>query len=152
ACEQQGIPKVQFNDGSTVVNGAGFFQINSKKDGTRASSSVSYLHPIMDRENLSILTDHWVTKILFDDNHRAIGGEYLANAFSRTETLTATREVIVSAGAIDTPKLLMLSGIGPADHLKEVGVEVRVDSPGVGSNLQDHPEAVISWASNVPMT
>src|SRR5690625_2912259 len=152
ACEQQGIPKVSFNEGSTVVNGAGFFQINSKKDGTRASSSVSYLHPIMDRENLSILTDHWVTRILFDDDNRATGVEYLSNAFSRLESLHANREVIVCAGAIDTPKLLMLSGIGPAEHLQEVGVDVRVDSPGVGSNLQDHPEAVISWASKVQMT
>lgn len=152
AAAQQGIPTVKFNDGTTVVNGAGFFQINSKKDGTRASSSVSYLHPIMDRENLTILTDHWVTKILLDENNRAYGVEYLNNAFSRTATLTATREIIISAGAIDTPKLLMLSGIGPADHLQEVGVDVRVDSPGIGSNLQDHPEAVISWASNVPMT
>src|SRR5699024_5867437 len=58
ACEQQGLPKVQYNAGETVINGAGFFQINSKKDGTRSSSSVSYLHPIMDRKNLSILTDH----------------------------------------------------------------------------------------------
>lgn len=152
ACEQQGIPKVQFNNGNTVVNGAGFFQINSKKDGTRASSSVSYLHPIMERENLTILTDHWVTRILFDDNNRATGVEYVDNAFDRTATLSANREVIVSAGAIDTPKLLMLSGIGPADHLEEVGVDVRIDAPGVGSNLQDHPEAVISWAANVQMT
>ena len=106
----------------------------------------------MDRKNLSILTDHWVTRILFDENNRALGVEYLDNAFDRTATLMANREVIVSAGAIDTPKLLMLSGIGPAEHLQETGVDVRIDAPGVGSNLQDHPEAVISWESNVPMT
>jgi choline oxidase len=152
ACEQQGIPTVQYNNGETVVNGAGFFQINSKKDGTRASSSVSYLHPIMDRPNLDILTDHWVSRILFDEDLRAIGIEYLDNPFDRASTLTAGREVIVSAGAIDTPKLLMLSGIGPAEHLAEHGIDVLVDSPGVGSNLQDHPEAVISWESTVRMT
>lgn len=152
ACEQQGIPKVKYNSGDTVINGAGFFQINSKKDGTRSSSSVSYLHPILDRENLDILTEHWVTEILFDEDHRAIGVKYLSNAFDRTAVLNANREVIVSAGAIDTPKLLMLSGIGPADHLTETGVDVRIDAPGVGSNLQDHPEAVISWESKVPMT
>src|SRR5699024_9222897 len=133
ACEQQGIPKVQYNTGETVINGAGFFQINSKKDGTRSSSSVSYLHPIMDRENLDILTEHWVTQILFDDDNRATGVKYPSNPFDRREPLTASREVIVSSGAIDTPKLLMLWGIGPADHLKETGVDVRVDSPGVGS-------------------
>src|SRR5690625_4675776 len=152
ACEQQGIPKVQYNAGETVINGAGFFQINSKKDGTRASSSVSYLHPIMERENLTILTDHWVTQILFDENNKATGVEYLNNAFDRTATLSVNREIILSAGAIDTPKLLMLSGIGPAEHLQETGIDVRVDAPGVGSNLQDHPEAVISWESKVPMT
>ena len=152
ACEQQGLPKVQYNSGETVVDGAGFFQINSKKDGTRSSSSVSYLHPILDRENLHILTDHWVSRILFDDDRRAVGVEFVANAFGRSETIRATQEVILSAGAIDTPKLLMLSGIGPADHLAEHGIEALVDSPGVGSNLQDHPEAVISWESKVPMT
>lgn len=152
ACEQQGIPKVKYNMGETVVNGAGFFQINSKHDGTRSSSSVSYLHPILDRENLDILTDHMVTRILFDDDNRATGIEYVDNAFDRASTLTANREVVVSAGAINTPQLLMLSGIGPADHLTETGVDVRVDAPGVGSNLQDHPEAVISWESNVEMT
>src|SRR5699024_8955201 len=136
ACEQQGIPKVQYNTGETVINGAAFFQINSKKDGTRSSSSVSYLHSIMDRENLDILTEHLITEFVFDDDNRATGVKCLSNAFDRMETLTANREIIVSSGAIDTPKLLMLSGIGPADHLKESGVEVRVDSPGVGSNLQ----------------
>jgi choline dehydrogenase-like flavoprotein len=71
--------------------------------------------------------------------------------FGRMATLAADREVIVSAGAINSPKLLMLSGIGPADHLREFGIDVLVDAPGVGSNLQDHPEAVISWESKVPM-
>ncbi|RAF49880.1 choline oxidase, partial [Burkholderia multivorans] len=60
-------------------------------------------------------------------------------------------EVIVSAGAINTPQLLMLSGIGPKDHLAEVGIESRVDAPGVGENLQDHPEGVISWEAKKPM-
>ncbi|AGF72063.1 GMC family oxidoreductase [Corynebacterium halotolerans] len=152
ACEQQGIPRTPFNEGETVVKGADFFQINSKADGTRSSSSVSYLHPILERENLDILTDRQVARILFDEDKRATGIEYLDNPFGRTSMIKANREVIVSAGAIDTPKLLMLSGIGPAEHLAEVGVEALVDSPGVGSHLQDHPEAVISWESKVPMT
>ena len=59
--------------------------------------------------------------------------------------------MIVSCGSIDTPKLLMLSGIGPAEHLREVGIEVVVDSPGVGENLQDHPEGVIMWEAKQPM-
>lgn len=151
ACEQAGIPRAQFNTGETVVNGANFFQINRKADGTRSSSSVSYLHPILDRENLTILTDTWVREIEFDDDNTASGVHVVNNAFGRTQRIAADREVILSAGAIDTPKLLMLSGIGPAAHLDEVGVPVRVDAPGVGSNLQDHPEGVIQWEAKKPM-
>ena len=151
ACEQAGIPRKLFNDGETVVHGANWFQVNRQADGTRASSSVSYLHPIQgERKNLDILTGHWTTRVLFDGD-RAVGVEYIDNAFDRTSVLKARKEVILSAGAIDTPKLLMLSGIGPAEHLQEFGIEVRVDSPGVGSNLQDHPEAVISWETNEKM-
>ena len=152
ACEQAGIPRARFNDFSTVVNGANWFQVNRQADGTRASSSVSYLHPIRNRENLHVLTGHQVMQVLFDEDQRATGVEYIDNSFDRSSIMNARREVILSAGAIDSPKLLMLSGIGPADHLREVGIEVRVDSPGVGSNLQDHPEAVISWESTQKMT
>lgn len=155
ACEQQGIPRAEFNSGDTVVTGANFFQINRRADGTRSSSSVSYIHPILDRENFTLLTDHWVREILFTDDagtSRATGVAAVNNAFGRAETITANREVILSAGAIDSPKLLMLSGIGPAEHLTEHGIEVRVDSPGVGEHLQDHPEAVIAWDAKQPMT
>lgn len=150
ACEEEGLPVTPFNEGETVSHGADWFQINAGDDNIRASSSVAYLHPVMDRENLDILTDRRVSRILFDGD-RAVGIEYLDNPFGRLKTLHAEREVIVSAGAIDSPKLLMLSGIGPADHLREFGIDVLVDAPGVGSNLQDHPEAVISWESTVPM-
>src|SRR5699024_1570143 len=136
----------------TVVDGANWFQVNRQADGTRASSSVSYLHPNLERENLHVLTGLQVMRVLFDEGQRATGVEYIDNAFDRSSIMHARREVILSAGAIDTPKLLMLSGIGPADHLREVGIDVRVDSPGVGSNLQDHPEAVISWESTQTMT
>jgi choline dehydrogenase-like flavoprotein len=157
ACEQAGIPRARFNDFQTVVNGANWFQINRRADGTRSSSSVSYLHPIADRENLHVLTDHQVMRVLFDAEEsdgaqRATGVEYIDNSFDRSSIMHARREVILSAGAIDSPKLLMLSGIGPAEHLRELGLDVRVDSPGVGSNLQDHPEAVISWESPQKMT
>ncbi|WP_333617881.1 GMC family oxidoreductase [Dietzia sp.] len=152
ACSEDGIPRVQFNEFATVVDGANWFQVNRKPDGTRASSSVSYIHPVEDRENLHVLTGHWVSKILFNSEQRATGVEYVDNAFGRSSELRARREVILSAGAIDTPKLLMLSGIGPAEHLRSLGIDVRVDSPGVGSHLQDHPEAVISWECAEPMT
>ncbi|MGO1950742.1 MAG: GMC family oxidoreductase [Mycobacteriaceae bacterium] len=151
ACEEQGLPNVPFNEGETVNHGADWFQINASEENVRGSSSVSYLHPNLDRENLDILTDRQVSRVLIEDG-TATGIEYLDNAFGRLKSLPANREVIVSAGAIDSPKLLMLSGIGPAEHLAEFGIDTIVDSPGVGSHLQDHPEAVISWESKVPMT
>ncbi len=135
---------MEFNSGETVVKGANFFQVNRKQDGTRASSSVSYIHPILERENFTLLTDTWVREILFEDE-RAVGVSVVNNAFGKAHTITAGREVILSAGAIDSPKLLMLSGIGPAEHLAEHGITARVDSPGVGQHLQDHPEVVIGW-------
>ncbi|MBX4378691.1 GMC family oxidoreductase N-terminal domain-containing protein, partial [Mycobacterium tuberculosis] len=67
------------------------------------------------------------------------------------DTVDARQEVIVTAGAIDTPKLLMLSGIGPADHLRDIGVPVRVDSPGAGENLDDHVEGLVFWEASRPM-
>lgn len=129
ACEQAGIPRVQFNTGETVINGANFFQVNRQADGTRASSSVSYLHPILERENLTILTGQHVKELTFDEENACTGVVSVDNAFSRPSRIEARREVILSAGAINTPQLLMLSGIGPADHLSEVGIDVRVDSP-----------------------
>ncbi len=80
---------------------------------------------------------------MIDDALRATGVRYLRPDLTGYDTADARREVIVTAGAIDTPKLLMLSGIGPAAHLREVGVPVRVDSPGVGENLDDHVEGLV---------
>lgn len=153
ACEEAGLPRKKFNTGETVKHGAEFFQINSHKDNTRSSSAVSYLHPNEKRENLDILTDMWVTRILFadDDTNTATGVEYLADSFNRKATISANKEVIISAGAINSPQLLMLSGIGPREHLEEFNIDVRIDAPGVGSNLQDHPEAVIQFETKVPM-
>jgi len=151
ACEEAGIPRAQFNTGATVIDGANFFQVNRKEDGTRASSSVSYLHPILDRENLTILTGYWATRLELDDENVCRAVHVVDNAFGRQTRIEARREVIVSAGAINTPQLLMLSGIGPREHLEEIGIEVRVDAPGVGSNLQDHPEGVVQWESKQKM-
>ncbi len=151
ACEQAGIPRVTFNDNRTVRNGANFFQVNIRQDGVRSSSSVSYLHPVLDRENLHILTGLRAKKILLDGQSRATGVEVLDSDLIHTRIISADREVILCAGAIDDPKLLMLSGIGPADHLRDIGVRVVVDSPGVGSHLQDHPEGVIQWEAKQPM-
>ncbi|KAB1660275.1 choline oxidase [Pseudoclavibacter chungangensis] len=152
AAAQAGIPTTRFNTGETVVNGANFFQVNRKADGTRASSSVSYLHPVLDRENLAVLTGVHVRELEFDDDGRCTGVQLVDNAFGRPSRIEATREVVLSAGAIGSPQLLMLSGIGPREHLEEFGIPVRIDAPGVGSNLQDHPEGVVQWEAKQPMT
>ena len=82
---------------------------------------------------------------------RATGVRYQRPDLTGYDTVSARREVIVTAGAIDTPKLLMLSGIGPSVHLREMGIHVRVDSPGVGSNLDDHVEGLVFWEASKPM-
>ncbi|MER6912622.1 GMC family oxidoreductase N-terminal domain-containing protein [Streptomyces sp. NPDC000594] len=151
ACAEAGIPTTPFNTGSTVVRGADWFQINARPDGTRASSSVAYLHPALGRPGLDIRTGVQARKLLLDASGRCTGVSFLRPDARGHEEVRARREVIVCCGAIDSPKLLMLSGIGPAEHLRAVGIEPRVDSPGVGSRLQDHPEGVIMWEARRPM-
>jgi len=152
AAAKVGMPTVGFNRGETVRNGAGWVQINAAEDGTRMSSSHAYLHPILEsRRNLEVRTGCWVSEILLDDAVSATGVRYLRPDLTGYETVSARREVIVTAGAIDTPKLLMLSGIGPSVHLREMGIHVRVDSPGVGSNLDDHVEGLVFWEAAKPM-
>ena len=147
-----GLPTVAFNRGETVRNGAGWFQINATEDGIRNSSSHAYLHPILQsRPNLEVRTGCWVSEILFDDAKAATGVRYQRPDLTGYDVATARREVIVTAGAIDTPKLLMLSGIGPTAHLREMGIPVLVDSPGVGSNLDDHVEGLVFWEASRPM-
>ncbi|MFI6770439.1 GMC family oxidoreductase [Streptomyces sp. NPDC050355] len=153
ACAAAGIPTTPFNTGKTVVRGAHWFQINCRPDGTRSSASVSYLHPVMEaRRNLDVRTGLQAKRLNFTPSRRCTGVEYLSPDLFHSRTVNARREVVVSCGAIDTPKLLMLSGIGPAEHLREVGIEPLVDSRGVGENLQDHPEGVIMWEAKQPMT
>ncbi|WP_280428909.1 GMC family oxidoreductase [Nocardia brasiliensis] len=147
-----GLPTVQFNRGATVRNGAGWFQINAAEDGTRMSTSHAYLHPVLDsRPNLVVRTDCWVSEILFDDARNATGVRYQRPDRTGYDSVSARREVVVTAGAIDTPKLLLLSGIGPAEHLREIGIPVRVDAPGVGANLDDHVEGLVFWEAARPM-
>ena len=147
-----GLPTVAFNRGTTVLNGAGWFQINAGEDGSRMSTSHAYLHPIIgSRPNLEVRTDCWISEILIDESLTATGVRYQRPDLTGYDTVSARREVIVTAGAIDTPKLLMLSGIGPAAQLREMGITVRVDSPGVGENLDDHVEGLVFWEASKPM-
>ena len=107
------------------------------RDGVRCSTAMAYLKPAMDRPNLDIQTHALTTRVIMDGK-TAVGVEYRQGG--KTLKVRARKEVILSASSFNSPKLLMLSGIGPADHLKEHGIEVVHDLPGVGRNLQDHLE------------
>ncbi|WP_206243719.1 GMC family oxidoreductase [Novosphingobium terrae] len=120
--------------------GFGTYDLNQRR-GTRLSSARAFLHPVLKRPNLTVLSDTLARRILFDRG-RANGLE-IEQAGQR-RTLTAKREVVLCGGAINSPQLLMLSGIGPADHLRAMGIEVLHDLPGVGAHLQDHPTVHLS--------
>jgi choline dehydrogenase len=122
-------------------DGSGFYQV-TQKDGRRCSAADAYLRPVMARPNLEVLTDARVTKVVVEGG-RAAGVRYLLRGSE--ETAYVQGEVILSAGAIGSPQLLLLSGIGPADDLRELGIPVIVDSPGVGANLSDHPVVPTQW-------
>jgi choline dehydrogenase len=108
----------------------------TQRRGLRNSAADAYLHPARRRRNLTVLTGAYAQRILLD-GARATGVEY-RNATGVTQRVTASREVILSAGAVNSPQLLMLSGIGEPDQLRAAGVEPRHDLVGVGANLQDH--------------
>ncbi|NNH63698.1 GMC family oxidoreductase [Rhizobium laguerreae] len=114
--------------------GVGFYQL-TQRDRRRSSASLAYLSPIKDRKNLTVRTGARVVRVIVERG-RATGVEIVTS--HGLEIVRADREVLVSSGAIGSPKLLLQSGIGPADHLKSVGVKVLHDLPGVGGNLQDH--------------
>ncbi len=119
------------------------------KNGERWSTAKAYLRPALGRPNLTLVKCALVLKLLFEGK-RAIGVAYAVG--NRTAQARAAREVIVSAGAINSPQLLMISGIGPADHLREHGIAVVADLPGVGENLQDHIETYVQHACLQPIT
>jgi choline dehydrogenase len=133
ACEQAGIPRNPDFNGAKQ-EGCGYYQTttNNKR---RWSTAAAYLNPARGRQNLKIEIRAYATKLLIE-NKRAVGVAY--STPSGLRTARARKEVIVSGGAFGSPHLLQASGIGPADHLQDVGIAVIHDLPGVGSNLQDH--------------
>jgi choline dehydrogenase len=133
ACEQAGIPFTEDYNGPEQ-EGAGWFQ-TTKRAGRRHSAASAYLHPVAGRSNLRVITGGLAERIVLD-GRRAAGVEISRDG--SVELLSARREVIVSAGAVNSPQLLLLSGIGPAEQLREFGVAVVQDAPEVGLNLQDH--------------
>jgi choline dehydrogenase len=128
--------------------GAGMFQVTAH-DGRRCSAADAFLRPALQRPNVELVTHATVRRVVLDGT-RAVGVEYEHDG--AVQMAVADREVVLSAGAYNSPKLLMLSGIGPAAHLRETGIDVVVDSPHVGSNLQDHPLTLLHWATTASST
>ncbi|MCL4135987.1 UNVERIFIED_CONTAM: hypothetical protein GTU68_054612 [Idotea baltica] len=127
--------------------GVGFFQLTSKK-GRRCSAAVAYLNPVRSRDNLQIITHAQVEKIVIKDK-RATAVTYTDRS-GTVQTVTANREIVLSGGAINSPQLLMLSGIGEAEQLAEHGIPVAQDLHGVGKGMQDHLQARLVYKCNEP--
>ena len=119
------------------------------KDGRRWSASRAFLEPALSRPNLHLVTDAPVGKVIIEEG-RTTGVEYSHNGVDAVAR--AKREVLLCAGAIKSPQIMMLSGLGPADQLEKHGIEVKHDLPGVGQNLHDHPSLHIHFLSNEPIT
>ncbi len=125
--------------------GVGYFQVSMRR-GLRHSTARAYLRPALRRRNLTLLTKAMTNRILIEDG-RAVGVEYVVDG--QVHQAKAKREVILSAGSFSSPKVLMLSGVGPADELAKHGIAVKADSPGVGKNLQEHSVGSVIYMLNV---
>jgi choline dehydrogenase len=146
AAEEAGIPRVPDYNGPEQ-DGASPVQV-TQRNGARFSAADAYLRPNLKRANLDVVTRATVLGVELSGG-RATGVRVRGRG-RRERVIQADREVILSAGAIGSPQLLLLSGVGPADHLRSVGVTVNHDLPGVGENLHDHPYVVCIWESSVP--
>jgi choline dehydrogenase-like flavoprotein len=143
AAREAGFPINEDFNGATQ-EGLGIYQV-TQRNGERWSAARGYLHPhIGQRPNLDVQTGVQVTRILFE-GRRAVGVECIQSGQKRV--LRAQREVLVCAGAFQSPQLLMLSGVGPGAHLQQHGISVLHDLPGVGQNLQDHPDFIFGYAA-----
>jgi choline dehydrogenase-like flavoprotein len=140
AAQEAGLPYTPDFNGERQ-EGCGLYQV-TQRSGRRSSAAVEYLRPAMARPNLSVRTRAVATRILIEHG-RAVGIEYAEDGGSTRQTARADAEVLVTSGAIGSPKLLLLSGIGPADELRGLGLEVIHDLPGVGRNLQDHIDVYV---------
>jgi choline dehydrogenase len=144
-CQQAGYKRTQDFNGAQF-EGAGIYDVNTR-NGQRSSSSFEYLHPVLGRKNLTVERELLVSQVLFDDNKRAIGVVVKQNGNVRQ--VMANRMVILAAGAVDTPKLLQLSGIGDKALLAKHQIPLVKDLPAVGQNLQDHLCANFYYRANV---
>jgi len=167
ACEEIGIPRNPDFNGARQ-EGAGYYQLTTR-NGFRCSTAVAYLRPARKRPNLRVLTRAQTTRILFE-GRRAVGVEYRPGARADLRAagtakasgvtveagppvrVRARREVILCAGALQSPQLLQLSGVGPAALMQSFGIPVVHDLPGVGENLQDHLQARVMFRCSRPIT
>jgi choline dehydrogenase len=145
AGEQAGLPRNPDFNGDEQ-DGVGLYQV-TQRGGMRASTAVAYLRPAEERANLTVMPYMLVHRVLFDGT-RAVGVE--ASQLGQLQELRAEREVILCGGAYNSPQLLMLSGVGPAEHLTMREIEVLLDQPQVGENLSDHPATQLVWTTPEP--
>ncbi len=141
----EGFNKKPFNDG------VGFFDLAyHPEDNKRSSASVAYLHPVMDeRSNLTLWLETWAYKL--ELNGTRAEGVHVRTKDGEEVLIRARNEVVLCAGAVDSPRLLLHSGVGPREDLEALGIPVVHHLPGVGENLLDHPESVIVWETNGPI-
>jgi choline dehydrogenase len=150
AAAQAGFPVTRDFNGYQQ-EGAGIYSLTIK-DGKRWSTANAYLRPVVGvRPNLMVISNAHAGRIIIERN-TAVGVEYSAGPGKPVKNVYANREVLVSAGAFQSPQLLLLSGIGPADELKKLGIPVEVDSPEVGRNLQDHIDCGVLYECTKPIT
>jgi choline dehydrogenase len=147
AAAQAGFPLNPDFNGETH-DGFGIYQATQRR-GRRCSAADAFLKPAMGRSNLSIVTGALATRVVVERGH-AVAVEAVVDG--RRQTFRADREVVLAGGAIGTPQLLLLSGIGPADELRALDIEVVADAPNVGRNLQDHVVIGASWHTPLPIT
>ena len=146
AAESCGYPRTKDFNGASQ-EGFGYIQMTAR-NGRRSSAATAYLKPARGRSNLHITTNSHATRLLFD-GRRATGIEYVKGGVSYT---VRAREIILSGGSFNSPQLLQLSGIGPAEHLKSLGIPVIADMPSVGANLQDHYNARLLYRCTEAIT
>ena len=145
-CDELGLPLNEDFNGATI-EGAGVYDVNTRR-GQRSHSSAEYLRPALKRQNLSIERGAHARRLLIETDGRVSGIEVMQHG--RLRSFAARREVILAAGAVDTPKLMQLSGFGDGDALSTHGIETRKQLPAVGRNLQDHLCASFYYRSKLP--
>ena len=148
SAQEAGIPYNPDLNGAKQA-GVSYYQV-TQRNVRRESAATAYLHPFSKRKNLKVITDAWTTRVIVE-NGRAVGVEYLAD-WKKKRTLRANTEVILSGGAVNSPKILLLSGIGPADELRALDIDVVHDLPGVGKNFQDHMDVYIAAECSQPIS